>query len=326
MKKLALARSFLAFLALSSLSSVTPAAAQAYPARELKTMCGFNPGSGADVLCRFFSDKLSGLAGKPVLVENRGGMGGVLGAEAAARARPDGYTVLITPGGSTHTAAAHLYKKLPYDPIKDFAPVTTLCDLSFVLVVDPARNLKTVADLTGYLKQKGGKANYGASTSTGIVAAELYKAATGLEVTPVQFRGAAPQIGALQVGDIDFLFTDTVTALEQSRAGKLQALAVTSAKRISAASHLPTMREIGFANFDLTSWWSVHMPRETPQPIVDKLVTWFNQIIAMEETKKFFNTIGAEPMPGTPESLTALIVEDTKRWAEYVKVAKLEPQ
>jgi tripartite-type tricarboxylate transporter receptor subunit TctC len=314
-------------LVLGLLLAAWPAQAQDYPTRDIRAICNFPTGTGADVFVRYFSEKLSGLAGKPVIVENRGGALGNIGTEAAARAKPDGYTILISPGSSTMAAALSTFKKLPFDPVKDFTPVTTLARLGFVLVVDPTSPIKSVADLTAHLKAKREKASYGVAANTGLVSAELYKKYAGLQVTRVQYREMQTLQNDMAAGSLDFSFGDPVFAVEQAKAGRIRALAVTSGERMSALPDVPTMKEAGLPEFgELIAWWAVFVPAKTPPPVVSKLESWFNQIVASPDTKKFLNNLGSDPFPGNSRMLEGLLANDIKKWNEYVKLAGIEPQ
>jgi tripartite-type tricarboxylate transporter receptor subunit TctC len=185
-----------------------------------------------------------------------------------------------------------------------------------------------VADLTAHLKAKGAKASYGTSANTGLVAAELYKKHAGLpQVTKVQYKENQTALNDMYAGNLDFLCVDAVWAIEQARSGRLRALAVTSAERLSVLPDVPTMEEAGIKGYgDVTPWWAVFVPAKTPQPIVDKLEAWFNQIVKSDETKKFLNNLGGDPFPGNQRMLAELLSKDIKRWGEYYKLANIEPQ
>jgi len=305
-----------------------PAQAQEYPTKEIHAICNFPAGTGGDIFVRYFSEKLSALAGKPVIVDNRGGAMGNIGTETAARSKPDGYTILIVPGSSTMAAAVSGFKKLPFDPIKDFTPVTTLAKLGFVFVVDPKTPIKSIADLTAHLKAKGSKASYGTSSNTGLIAGELYKKHAGLpQVVKVQYKENQTPLNDMYAGNLDFMVVDAPWAIEQSKAGRLRALAATSADRLSVLSDVPTMEEAGVKGYgDVTPWWAVFVPAKTPQPIVVKLEAWFNQVVASPETKKWLNNLGSDPFPGNSKFLEKLLAGDIPRWAEYYKLANIEPQ
>src|SRR5262249_6626929 len=228
-------RSWSAVLVLGIVLASSPAPAQDYPTRDIHAICNFPAGTGADVFVRYFSEKLSALAGRPVIVENKGGALGNIGTEAAARSKPDGYTILISPGSSTMAAATSTFKKLPFDPVKDFTPVTTLAKLGFVLVVDPKSPFKSVADLTAHLKAKKDKAAYGVAANTGLVSAELYKKYAGLaHVTKVQYREMQTLQNDMFAGNLDFSFADPVFTVEQAKAGRSRPLSVTSGEREAA--------------------------------------------------------------------------------------------
>jgi tripartite-type tricarboxylate transporter receptor subunit TctC len=311
-------------LALAAFVVPGPAAAQQYPEREIRSICNFPAGSGADIVVRYFSQKLSDLAGKPVIVENKGGAQGNIGTETAAHAKPDGYTIYIAPGSSSHAAAKHLFKTLTYDPVKDFAPVTTLMNLSFVLLVDPKKNIHSVADLTAYLKSGKAKGIYGSVANTGTIATELYLNRAGLKVQKALYREAGTLVNDLTGGDIDFAFVDATWTVEQRKAGRVAALAVTGAKRTAALPDVPTMAESGFPGFDITPWWAVFVPAGTPQPIIDKLEGWFNQILTTRETKDFLLRIASDAMPGNQKMLADLLKSEIDKWGEYVRIAKIE--
>jgi len=316
-----------AVLALGAALAAFPATAQDYPAREIRAICNFPAGTGADVFVRYFAAKLSALAGKPVVVDNKGGALGNIGTEAAAKSKPDGYTILIVPGSSTMAAAMHTFKKLPFDPIKDFTPVTTIARLGFVIAVDAKSPIKTLADLTAHLKNKGDKSTYGVAANTGLISAELYKKVAGLRATKAQYREMGTLMNDMFAGSLDFTAGDPVWAVEQVRSGKIRALAVTSGVRMSALADVPTMKEAGYPAFgELIAWWAVYVPAGTPEPIVKKLEAWFNQIVATEETKKFLNNLGSDPFPGNAAMLKDLLAADIVKWGEYVKLAGIQPQ
>jgi tripartite-type tricarboxylate transporter receptor subunit TctC len=299
-------------------------AQQDYPNREIHTVCGYVAGSGADVIVRYFSTKISELAGKPVIVENKPGALGQIAAEAGARARPDGYTMYMT-AGSALASMPSMVKTVKVDPRRDYEMVTTLTKFSFILVVAPSYPAKNVAELTANLKKKPQHGLYGATAPSGLISSELYKSLAGLTTTQVNYRDAVAATNDLLGGSIDFSFMDPIAALQQIRAGKLRGLAVASAERLNAVPELPSMREEGVAGLNVLTWWGVMMPAGTPKPIVDKAAGWFNQVVQSEETKKFLNNIGADPFPGTPESAKKLMDTEVDAWREYIRLAKIEP-
>jgi tripartite-type tricarboxylate transporter receptor subunit TctC len=304
----------------------TPAAAQDYPTKAIYTICPFGPGTGADILVRFFAAKLGDVLGKTVVVENKVGAQGNIATEAVAKAKPDGYTIAITPGSSTLAMAAHIFKKLNYDPVRDFTPVAPLSTLSFAMVVDAKKPLHTLTDLTAFLKEKKGRGIYGGGANSGIVTAELYLRAIGAESERVAFRTPTDTLKALQIGDIDFTATDASWTVGQVNEGRVRALAVTSSKRTRALPNVPTMVEQGFADIVVEPWWGVFVPAGTPAPIVDKLHAAFAKILDMQETKDFLFRIANDPLPGPPEMLKTMLARDLAKWGEYVRLARIEPQ
>ena len=303
-----------------------PAEGQTFPSKEFRVFCGFPAGSGADILVRFYADKLAAVSGQKVIVDNKPGMISALAAETVARSKPDGYTISITAGSASHAANLFLFKKLPYDPIKDFTPVTTLARVFFILTVDPKTPYKTVKELTEAMKKKGDKATYAYASPTALASTELYKARGGIQAVGVPFKTSGAAFPEMQSGQIDFQFIDSVFGLEQIRAGKMRGLAVTSAQRSSVMPELPTMAESGIPEFDISPWWAVYLPANAPQPVVDKLEGWFNQIVAMEETKKFLANTGTDSFPGNSKFLAEYLVKEIKKWGDLIKLAKIEPQ
>jgi tripartite-type tricarboxylate transporter receptor subunit TctC len=304
----------------------TAAVAQDYPTKPITTVCPFGPGTGADILVRFFAAKLSDVLGKPVVVENKVGAQGNIATETVAKARPDGYTIAITPGSSTLAMAAHIFKRLGFDPVKDFTPVAPISTLSFAMVVDAKKPIRTMAELTTFLREKKDGGIYGTGANTGIVSAELYLRAIGAQAERVAFRTPVDTLKALQNGDIDFTATDASWAVGQVAEGRVRALAVTGAKRSRALPDVPTMIEAGFPGIEVEAWWGVFVPAGTPAPVVARLHAAVEQVLALKETNDFLARIANEPLPGTPELLREMLARDLAKWGEYVRLAKIPPQ
>ena len=306
---------------------VTPLAqAQDYPSREIRSLCNYAPGSGADIIVRFYSDRLAKLSGKPVIVENKVGAQGALATDALAKSKPDGYTLLITPASSTIASAPYLFKSLPFDTEKDFAAVTTIASLSFVIMVDAARPIRSVDELIAELKAKPNNGFYGTTNNTGVIAAELLKTRVGLKTTYVPYKQNAQALTDLLLGQLDFLTFDATWASTQVKGGKIRILAATATKRSVALPDVPTLAELGYGGNDVSPWWGVVVAAGTPKPIVDKLAEWFNQITAAEDTKQFLANAAFDPFPGSPEQMQSLLKSDAVRWKRYVEMAKIEPQ
>lgn len=301
------------------------ASAQDYPAQDLRLICAFPPGSGADVIVRYYSERLRPIVGRQVLVENRAGAGGNIAAEYSARAKPDGYTVYVH-SGSALAGNMSLFKKPPVDVAKAFQVIATINRQPFMLVVDTKKPWKTVAELTAHLKEKGDKASYASAAPTGTVMGEMYKVISGVKALEVNYKNAVDSLNDMTTDVVDYGMHDPVFSLAQAREGRLRILAVSTGKRLDANPQLPTMDEAGVKGMDITGWWSAQVPAATPRPVVDQLAKWFNQVTASEETRKFLNSFGGDPLIETPEQAQARLVKDVAAWKEYVRVAKIEPQ
>jgi tripartite-type tricarboxylate transporter receptor subunit TctC len=299
--------------------------AQAYPAQDIHVICAFPAGSGADVLVRYFAEKLREKAGRAVLVENKPGASGNISAEYVVRSKPDGYTVYIH-GASAIAANFHLFKKPPFNPAKDIQIVATLNQQPFMVVVAANSPYKTLKELTDAMLKKGDKATYATSATFGKVMGELYKTATGIKAVEVSYRTANDSLNDFASGAVDYGMKDPVFALVQEREGRLRSLAISGAHRMQAVPNLPTMTEEGVPGVELFGWFAVMVPAATPRPIVDQLNTWFNEIEATPETKEFLGRFGGDPWITTPDEGQAQLVKDQEAWGDFVKAAKIEPQ
>ena len=300
------------------------AAAQDYPTHDIRSICNFTAGSGADILVRYYSAKLSNLTGKPVIVENRPGAQGLVATDFVAKSKPDGYTILITPASSTLATAPHIFKQIPFDPLKDLAPVTTVVlGPAFTIAVDAAKPYRNVDDLVKALKTKQSNGFYGTQSNSGQVTGELFKQMAGLKTTYVPFKATTDALSSLLSGEVDFLTVDATWG-STMHPHKIHLIAVTTPKRTTTLPDIPTMQEQGFKDFDITPWWGVVVSAGTPRPIIDKLAAWFNQINAMPETKEFLARSVVDVFPGSPESMAALLKTETERWKRFVELAKIE--
>jgi tripartite-type tricarboxylate transporter receptor subunit TctC len=308
------------------IGACTYASAQTYPAREIRLVVGLPAGSGGDVIARFYGDKLAALAGKPVIIENKPGMILSIGADAVAKAQPDGHTVLITSVTSSHAANLFMFKKLPYDPIKDFAPVATLQRGYFVLMVRADAPWKTVAELTDAMRQKGAKASYAYGSPPALASSELYKARANLQAVGIPYRTSMMSMSEMLSGELDFQFIDSTQGTPMLQAGKLRGLAITAGRRIAGVD-LPTMAEAAnIPEFDIAPTWGVFLPAGAPVPIVSRLEAWFNQIVGMEATRAFLANTHAAPFPGDAKALAAFLPQEIKKWEELARIAKIVPQ
>jgi tripartite-type tricarboxylate transporter receptor subunit TctC len=304
---------------------LTGAFAQQYPSQEIHVICAFPAGSGADVLVRYFAEKLREKSGATVIVENKPGAAGNIAAEYTVRAKPDGHTMHIHAGSST-AANYWLFRKPPFNPSKDLQVAATLNQQPFMVMVPANSPYKNLRELTEAMKAKGDKASYAQSNTTGKVMGELYKISTGVVAVEIPYRTAVDSLNDFASGRIDYGMMDPQFAMAQSRAGRLRNLAVSTPKRVSAVPDIPTMTEEGVKGVELFGWFAAMVPAGTPRPIIDQLNKWFNEIEATEETKKFLNQWGGDPWITTPEEGQAQLAKDQKDWEGYVKAANIEPQ
>jgi tripartite-type tricarboxylate transporter receptor subunit TctC len=314
-------------IALIAAALAVPATARAdYPDRLIKVVMGFPAGGGADILVRWYVDKLKDLSGQPVIIENKPGAGANLATDAVAKARPDGYTLLAGPSSSL-AGNIYLYKNLPFDPVKDLTPVNTLAQLGFVLTINQQKNpANNVAEFVQMMKAKGEKATYGIPTTTSQACAALFMAAAGLQGTPVAYKTMQAAISDVVAQQIDFVMSDAPFALTQEKQGKVKILAVSTEKRSTAFPDIPTLAEQGVNNAELPPWWAVYAPAKTPPEIIAKLANWLNQINAMPETREYMVRQGAEPLPGTTEGTRQKLADEILLWDKIVKIAKFESQ
>jgi tripartite-type tricarboxylate transporter receptor subunit TctC len=301
----------------------TCAAHAQYPNQDIRLICAFPAGGGADVLVRHFAEKLRPIAGRTVIVENKAGAGGNIATEYVARAKPDGYTIYVH-AGSAVAANQSLFKQSPVDVLRDIRVAATINRQPFMLVVDAKSPYQSVAELTAAMKQKGDKATYATSAPTGRLMGELYKSAAGLRSIEVSYRTASDSLNEMLSGKVDYGMHEPVFALAQAREGRFRILAVGTGKRLDALPDHPTMTELGIP-MDLTVWWSAMVPAATPKPIIDKINGWFVQMVSSQETKAFLNSFGGDPYINTPEQGQALLERDVKAWGDYVRLAKIAP-
>jgi len=310
-------------LAVLALGATGPAQAQEYPSRLLRDIVPFPPGGAVDIITRIVTAKMSEVLGQSIVVENRaGGAGGTVGADIAAKATPDGYT-LFTCQIASHAISPALYKKLPYDHIRDFAPISLLGTTPNVLSVHPSVPATSVAEFIAYAKAGAGKINYG---SPGIgtsphLTMELFKLSTGIKLVNVPYKGGAPALADLLGGHVVVMFANLPEHLPSIKAGKLRGLAVSSAKRTPQLPDLPTVAESGVPGFEVTVWYGICVPAGVPKPIIAKLNAAVVKTLNYPEVKERLaqNSIAAEP--STPEQFAAHIQSETAKWARVVKEA-----
>lgn len=298
------------------------AIAQTYPAKPVKLVVPFPPGGSLDLTGRLLAQKLTEAWGQPVVVENKPGAGGNIGADLVAKSPPDGYTILLG-ALSTHAVNPSLYAKMPYDAAKDFAPITLIAITPNVLVVNAAAPVNNVREFIAYARANPGKLSFGSgsSGSAGHLAGELFKVETGTDAVHIPFKGGAPATQALLSGDTQFMFDNLANAMAQVKAGKLKALAVTTAKRSPLVPDLPTMAEAGLPGFDIATWYGLFAPAGTPPAIVAKWNVDVTKILNTPDVRARLIADGAEPAPNTPEQFVQMIASELVKYARIVKIS-----
>jgi len=303
-----------------ALLAVSVASAQSWPSKPIRWVVPFAPGGTTDILARTISEKLTIALGKPVIVENNPGAGGGVGAVQTAKAAPDGYTIM---GGtiSTHAINASLYKALPYDPVKDFAPITLIARVPNLLVVNPDVPAKNVRELIALMKANPGKYSF-ASSGNGTsqhLSGELFKSMAGVDMQHIPYKGSPPALQDVVSGQVTMTFDNITTAWPLAKAGKLRALAVTTARRSPIAPDVPTLAEAGLAGYEIGSWQGVFAPAGTPADIVKRLNVEIVKIINMPDVREKLVNLGAEPVGDTPDEFAALVKSEGAKWAAVVK-------
>ncbi len=322
------ARAFLiALVGAMTLVVAAPATAQPYPNKPIKIVVTFAAGGGADFVARIVAAKLGDALGQTVLVENRAGAGGAIGAEFVAKAPADGYTLLLGAAG-TLTILPNVQEKVPFDSVKDFAPIGLVGSSPFVLTLAPSVPATSVTELTALIKANPGKFNFGSSGNGGAphLAGELYKSTAGVDIVHVPYKGLAPAITDLLGGQLQILFADVGLVSPHLKAGKLNGIAVTGKTRSSVLPELPTMIEAGIANFQAGTWYGILAPAGTPSAVVTRLNAELQKIVASSDIRTQFAAQGIEPAGGTPEQFGALIRDDSEKWGKLIKSANIKTQ
>lgn len=299
-------------------------AQQDYPNKPIHVVIGFPAGSGADILGRYFTTKLAEVSGQSVVVDNKPGATSNLAASLVAKARPDGYTVLFI-ANSNMAGSRFLFKGLTFDTVKDFTPVASFAQIAFMFVVPQDSPFKTMADLTAHLKGRQ-QNKYGYTNQAALLTTEYYKQLTGVEAVPVAYRTAPEALPDVTNGTLDLMVMDGTFAMGPINQKKIRALAVTTSKRIPSLPDVPTMDEAGFKGFELSPWWGVYVPTGTPQPIVDKLTKWMNEISSTPDAAKFLERVASIPLVENGKETAARLQRDIDTWGPVVKAAKIEPQ
>jgi tripartite-type tricarboxylate transporter receptor subunit TctC len=321
-----LTRRNLTLAAVIALSPFAAAAQAGYPTKPIKVIVPFAPGSTTDIIARAISDKMSQSMGQQLVVENRAGASGTIGQQAVATAAPDGYTIMIH--SSSHTVSPHTFAKLPFDTLADFVPVTPISSTPNVLVISPAKNIKTVADLIAYSKANPGKLNF-ASAGQGSAThlnAEKFKLAAKLDATNIPFKGSAEAVTEVMAGRVDYYFSPIAPVIGQIRNNQLVPLAVGSARRASALPNVPTTAEAGVPGSEFNFWIGMFAPAKTPPAIVERLHAEVVKALATPEVKERFVALGADAWTLEPKQFDAYVRDEVKSNAALVKAAGLQVQ
>lgn len=297
------------------------AAAQAYPARPVRVICGFPPGSGADITARVIGAKLYEVMGQQFFVDNRPGAGSNIAAEIAAKSAPDGYTLFI--GTVANTINATLYSRLPFDFARDFAPVALATAAPNVLVVHPSVPAKTVKDLVALAKSRPGQLNF-ASSGTGTaphLSGELFNAMAGVKMTHIPYKGSPPAVADLAAGSVDVMFSPASTAIPHLKSGRLRALAATTAARMPSLPDLPTVSEAGLKGYETVTWFGYVAPAKTPPAIMGRLNAEINRVLGMPDVRSQFEVQGVAILGGSAERFSQYIREETAKWAKVIRIS-----
>lgn len=296
-----------------------------YPDKPIRVVVPFPAGSGTDNTARYIAQTITAQTGQSVVVENRPGANGFIAATAVARAPADGYTMLITTN-TTHAANASLFRKLPYDPIKDYAPVSLIARSGLVLVVPSDSPVQKVAELTTLAKNRQGKMTFASGSSSTRVASELYKMMSGAPALNVPYKGVPQALTDLMGHQVDFMISDINPALPLIQNGKLRAVAVTTSRRNPRLGHVPTMAESGLPGYEMTAWVAAFFPATTPKPVVARMSQLIRQGLTSPAATEHFSQTGGQPSPSTPEELAAFVRSETAKWAEVIKAAGIQPE
>ena len=317
-------RALLAALLLVTLAGALPACAQEYPRKAIRLIVPFAPGGGNDTVARAIANSAGASLGQPVVIDNRAGAGGMLGAELAARAPPDGYTLFLGGVGS-HAVNPNLHAKLPYDPVKDFAPITLIASAPSVLVVNPSLPARTLAEFTALAKASPGRINYASNGngSSAQLAAVLYESMAGVQMVHVPYKGLAPALVDLLAGEVQAMFSSVVAIVPNIKAGRLRALAVTGKRRAALLPEVPTLDESGVPGYEAGSWYGILAPAGTPQAVVAKLHKAIVRALAQPEVRERLVSEGAEVIGSTPEAFAAHITAELARMGKLIRDADI---
>ena len=299
------------------------APAQDYPAKPIRIVVGYSAGGGNDIIVRVMTPEMSKGLGQPVIVENKPGAQSIIAAELVAKSPPDGYTILMGPSGPM-TINPATYSKLPYDPQRDFAPISLICEFPLIVAVNPSLPIRTVKELIDYAKANPGKANYASSAGIFQVTTELFKQKTGTDFVMIPYKGSGESVQAVVSGQVTLTIVDPPPVTAPLKAGTVRGLAVTSAKRHPSWPELPTMAEAGVADMEVPVWTAFFAPAKTPRAIVARLQKEVARVVHTAEVKERFAAMGLEPVGSTPEELAKTVARDLAKYTAVAKAANIK--
>ena len=305
--------------------ALSASAAADYPEKPIRFVVPFASGTATDQLARALGQAITAETRQQVIVDNKPGANGFIGASEAARSAADGYTVFITTN-TTHAAAEHLYKKLPYDPVKDFSPVTGLGKGGQIMVVNSSSPIGSVKDFIAAAKKSPGKLTYGSGSSSSRIAGEMLQQLAGVDLLHVPYKSNTFAVTDLLGGQIDMMITDTATGLPHVKSGKLKALGVSTKKRSPLAPDLPTIEEAGVPGYDMGYWFAAYAPAKTPPAVVSKLNELFAKAAKSQSASTFYTNSGVDPFITTPDELAKFQAAESKKWEEIVRKAGIEKE
>lgn len=315
-----------ALLFVCAVSSAYAQTSAAYPGRAVRLVVPFSPGGGTDIISRTVGQKLTEVWGHPVIVDNRPGANGIIGTNAVAKSKPDGYTLGVVI--ANHAINPSLYSKLPYDTLRDFVPVTLMAQYPYIITVHPSVPAKSVRELISLAKARPGQLSY-ASSGNGSgpnLGMELFKSLAGVDIVHVPYKGASPANIDLIAGQVQAMFNNFLAAMPFIKSNRLRALAVTSAKRTAVMPDLPTVAESGFPGFDVKSWYAVIAPTGTPEAIVTKVQSDIAAALRVSTVHDRLTSEGAEPVGSTSEQFGALLQTEIRKWNKVIRDAKIKPE
>jgi tripartite-type tricarboxylate transporter receptor subunit TctC len=317
-----MSRWFCRIAALLAFATAAAASAQTFPVKPIRIFVTIGPGAAADVLVRILGEKLGSRLGQPIVIENRAGAGGNIAGDAVARSAPDGYTLLMA-SSSTHGANVSIYPKMPFDPIRDFAPIVLVASNPNVLVVPPSLGVNSLAELVSLAQRKPGELTY-ASGGTGTsmhLSGEVLAMLAGIKLQHIPYKSTPDAINAALAGEVSMTFASAPTALSQVKAGKLIALGLTSEKPLASMPEMPTLASQGLAGFDVSAWFGLVAPAGTPEAIINRINAETLQVLALPEVRQKLFGLGLEPLGSTPAEFAAFIRSEIKRLGEVVKAS-----